>query len=182
MTGIASKRIGNHSYSNMKLALEVVLGKKTLDQARRQLPATQDYFAWYTKYYWPLLNAKNGMKAAAAGGQYFLYFSSRSITQVIEAVNRQTLNRDITTYAYTIEDTSGFSTLERTCYEMAANKFKALGMQATVSSNEFHVEALANTWSQNAAAIFKIPQATLILGMLSGFFAPNVVDKLLEDF
>lgn len=85
MTGIATKRIGNRSYSNMKLALEVVLGKKTLDQARRQLPATQDYFYWYIHYYLPISNAKQRLNLIRKGSLPVI-LATQHLTAVVSEI------------------------------------------------------------------------------------------------
>lgn len=165
-----------------KWALQVIKGKRTLAEIRQRFPSQKAYEKWVREYYNPLLTAQTDLFNAAKGGQYFLFFSARAINTILGTLARQATNKSITTYAFTIEEANKFTPLERTCYTLASKRFQALGMEATLTANEFHVEALAKVWEQNAKTLLKVPQATIILGILAQFYASNTINSLLEDF
>lgn len=165
-----------------KWALQVIKGKRTLAEIRQRFPSQKAYEKWVREYYNPLLTAQTDLFNAAKGGQYFLFYSTRAINEILGALARQTTDKSISTYAFSIEEVNKFTPLERTCYALASKRFQALGMEATLTANEFQVEALAKVWEQNAKTLLKIPQATIILGILAQFYAPNTINSLLEDF
>lgn len=182
-------------------ALQVIAGKKTLGQIRRLFSDAQQYAAWVKDYYTPLATMRDELNKARQNNFRYAFMTLTKVMQsitnfvteknvagiydIVDQFNKAhgtSVWPELSVKVTPSKDRLLFSKAEMICYRIVRDRLKGIGLQAQAGESMFQITGELNIFYKNLNTLLKMPRATAILGVLAQFYAPTLLNRLLEDF